>query len=317
MEMNTDTERQRAAGRNGAAEGSLLSLGPGLARIAASAWWRSTGWAVGASARAGSRVMRAAVEGENASDLFQATGAELREYGRRFLGVVDGAVGSDLRGRERRADEPVDPREATTEALRRRGEELLRQSADVALPEDLHPAYARILEDLAPDEARILRLLATQGPQPAVDVRSGIQFIPVGSELFAQGLSLIGPEAGCRHVDRVHPYLNNLNRLGLVWFSRDPIKDPGRYQVIEAQPEVAAALKRAGRLGHTVRRSVHLTPFGADFCEVCLPVETREFESVIAGEPAEPAPAAGATAGNEPAAVEDESPTVAEEPISR
>jgi hypothetical protein len=85
-------------------------------------------------------------------------------------------------------------------------------------------------------------------------------------------------------------YLNNLNRLGLIWFSREPIKEPKRYQVIEAQPDVADALQRAGRLGHTVRRSVHLTPFGADFCEVCLPVSTREFESVIAGEPVEPAP---------------------------
>lgn len=283
-------EAERSEMTNGAAaEGSLLSLGPGLARIAATAAWRSTGWAVGASARAGSRVMQAAVTGENPSDLFQATGAEIREYGRRFLGLVDDAVGTDLRQTGAEAAEAADRRGATTESLRRRGEELLRQSADVALAEDLHPAYARILDDLAPDEVRILRLLATQGPQPAVDVRSGLPLIPVGSELYAQGLSLIGPEAGCRHVDRVHPYLNNLNRLGLIWFSRDPIKDPKRYQVIEAQPDVTAALERAGRLGHTIRRSVHLTPFGADFCEVCLPVDTHDFESVVAGEPAEPA----------------------------
>lgn len=293
--MDTTTEQARAergAATNGAvAEGSLLSFGPGLARIAATAAWRSTGWAVSTSARAGSRVMQAAVTGENPSDLFQATGAELREYGRRLLGLVDDAVGSDLgSSRESRRSEPIDPREATTEMLRRRGEELLRQSTDVGLAEDLHPAYARILDDLAPDEGRILRLLATSGPQAAVDVRSGLPLIPIGSELHAQGLSLIGPEAGCRHVDRVHMYLNNLNRLGLIWFSREPIKDPKRYQVIEAQPDVADALERAGRLGHTVRRSVHLTPFGADFCEVCLPVSTREFESVIAGEPVEPAP---------------------------
>jgi hypothetical protein len=47
--------------------------------------------------------------------------------------------------------------------------------------------------------------------------------------------------------------------------------------VIEAQPEVVDALKRAGRLGHTLRRSIHLTPFGRDFCETCVPT----------GEPAE------------------------------
>ena len=306
-------ETERDPSRNGTgAEGSLLSLGPGLARIAATAAWRSTGWAVSTSARASSRVMQAAVTGENPSDLFQATGAELREYGRRFLGLVDDAVGSDLRDREAGGEEPIDPREATPETLRRRGEELLRQSTDVSLAEDLHPAYARILDDLSPDEGRILRLLATGGPQPAVDVRSGIQFLPIGSELHGQGLSLIGSEAGCRHVERVHMYLNNLNRLGLIWFTREPIKDPKRYQVIEAQPEVTDALERAGRLGHTVRRSVHLTPFGADFCEVCLPVETREFESVMAGEPVEPAPVEENGGAPEAAEVPP-----AEEPLSR
>ena len=58
-------------------------------------------------------------------------------------------------------------------SLRERGAELLRQSADVRYQEDAHPAYERILENLAPDEARILRLLALEGPQPAVDVRTG------------------------------------------------------------------------------------------------------------------------------------------------
>ena len=110
---------------------------------------------------------------------------------------------------------------ASTESLRERGAELLRRSADVRFAEDAHPAYERILGELAPDEGRILRLLALEGPQPAVDVRSG--WLPqVASQLVAPGLSMIGSEAGCRHNDRVPAYLNNLNRLGLIWFSREP-----------------------------------------------------------------------------------------------
>ena len=78
---------------------------------------------------------------------------------------------------------------------------------------------------------------------------------------------------GCRHQDRVHAYLNNLHSLGLVWFSREPLRDARRYQVLEAQAQVADALERGGRTARTVRRSIVLTPFGEDFCAICLPLE--------------------------------------------
>jgi hypothetical protein len=97
----------------------------------------------------------------------------------------------------------------------------------------------------------------------------------MGSELVAPGLSMIGAQAGCRHVERVPSYLHNLYRLGLIWFSREPVKDRLRYQVLEAQPDVQDALKRAGH-GRTVRRSIHLTPFGADFCTAVLPESPSE-----------------------------------------
>ncbi len=155
-------------------------------------------------------------------------------------------------------------------ALRLKGNELLRRSADVDIDDRAHPAYARILDEIAPDEARILRLLAREGAQPAVDVRTS-QLIGLGSQLVAEGLSMVAQQAGCRHPDRVAPYLNNLNRLGLIWFSKEPLKDPTSYQVLEAQPSVLDAVKSASR-AKTVQRSIQLTPFGSDFVEVCLPV---------------------------------------------
>lgn len=181
-------------------------------------------------------------------------------------------------GQDRAAGASSPSSEPTSSSLRERGAELLRRSADVRYEEEAHPAYARILEQLAPDEGRILRLLAIGGPQPAVDVRTARPF-NIGSELVAPGLSMLGEEAGCRHLDRVHAYLNNLYRLGLIWFSRESISDPLRYQVLEAQPDVVAAMQKAGR-ARTVRRSIHLTPFGTDFCEVCLPLETAELDAL-------------------------------------
>jgi hypothetical protein len=155
-------------------------------------------------------------------------------------------------------------------SLRDRGADLLSRSADIDYEEDAHPAYARILDELAPDEARILRFLQAEGAQPAVDVRAAK--VPlISSELVAPGLSMIGAGAGCRHVERVPAYLNNLYRLGLIWFSREPLEDPLSYQVLEAQPEVLGAMRAAGRSARTVRRQILLTPFGDDFCRVCLP----------------------------------------------
>ena len=257
-------------------DASLIVAIPGLARIAASAWWRTTGWAAETSLRAGSRVFRAAVSGESAADLFQATGSELREQARRILqiGSLENSDDDGVVPEEDGAEEPS--------PLRDRGAELLRRSADVGYGEVAHPAYARILEQLAPDEARILRLLATEGAQPSVDVRSGWLPVNATSQLVAPGINMIGAEAGCRYVDRVHAYLNNLYRLGLVWFSREPLEDPLAYQVLEAQPEVVDALKEAGR-GRTVRRSIQLTPFGKDFCDTCLPLDTVEIEALPGG----------------------------------
>jgi hypothetical protein len=166
--------------------------------------------------------------------------------------------------------------EDSTEALRRRGEELLRQSADIRVDADSHPAYLRILDALAPDEARILRFLAQGGPQPSVDVRSGLPLF--ASELVTQGRTMIGEEAGCRHSDRIYAYLNNLHRLGLIWFSRETIREAERYQVLEAQPDVVEALEGGGRTARTVRRSIVLTPFGEDFCAICLPLETPDLK---------------------------------------
>src|SRR5439155_25303453 len=98
----------------------------------------------------------------------------------------------------------------------------------------------------------------------------------VGSELIEGGLSMIAEHAGCRYVDRIHPYLTNLSRLGLIQFSKEQVANPNRYQLVEAQPKVAAAMKRAGRSSRTVHRSIFLNEFGKEFCEVCLaPEELR------------------------------------------
>ena len=243
-----------------------LDAAPGLARIAAGAWLRTAEWTAGSALRAGRRVTRAAFSGESPLELLRDAQAELVEGAQRLLGVAD---------LERRLGDGEDARRAS---LRDRGQALLTRSSELEEHGEEHPAYARILGELSPDEARILRLLAADGAQPAIDVRTW-RPLGIGSVVVAPGLTMIARHAGCRHPARVPAYLSNLFRLGLIWFSRDTLNDTAPYQVLEAQPDVVDAVREAGR-ARVVRRSIHLTPFGGHFCEFCLPLETAEFEAV-------------------------------------
>lgn len=258
----------------------LVQALPGLARIAAGAWLRTAVW----GAETSLKVARVVLSPEQAAKLIDDVGSGLRNYARELLGIQDldnrvrqlmpgGWAGPASSMRAAARDEPGSDR-----SLREQGAELLRSSADLNAEDGAHPAYARILAELAPDEGRILRMLAVDGPQPTIDVRSA-NLIGVGSQLVAQGLNLIGTEAGCLHPDRVPVYLNNLDRLGLIWFPKDPIDNPQRYQVLEAQPDAMEAIKRAGR-AKTVHRSVALTAFGKDFCDVVLPSDEAEIEAL-------------------------------------
>jgi len=258
-------------------EGAAEAL-PGVARIAGNAWLRSASWAVGSGARSARNLARAMTDPAAAGDLVRGVAEDVAEASRTISDVAAavsngmplpralleaGATLSSVLTPDDRSDRH---RELT---LRERGEELLRRSRDVWSDDEAHPAYARIIEELAPDEARILLLLLRGGPQPSVDVRTGGPVGMVSSTLVAAGLTMIGPRAGVRYLDEVPAYLNNLFRLGLIWFSREQLEDPLEYQVVEAQPDVLEAMHSV-RFPKVVRRSIHLTPFGNHFCRTCL-----------------------------------------------
>ncbi|MEP9382266.1 Abi-alpha family protein [Nocardioides cheoyonin] len=303
-----DPEGQPEPGSTGSAtgpDGGLLPAVapvagalPGLARVAAGAAWQATAWGVKAYVRTGLRVARAVTDPDVRADLAR-DAADAAD-------VVTGVARSLVTGTPPHLDAATQlghpgstaPRQTqvsatTPEALRRRGAELLERSRDVWSEEQGHPAYARILDDLAPDEARILLLLLQGGPQASVDVRTGGPAGLVSSQLVAPGLTMIGARAGVRYPARVPAYLNNLFRLGLVWFSKEPLRDPAEYQVLEAQPDVLGALHSV-KFAKVVRRSVHLTPFGEGFCRTVLvqPEEAAgdfpEHANPEAGDAAEP-----------------------------
>jgi Abortive infection alpha len=277
-------QRTRAHEPSSSEEVSLVAALPGLARIAAAASIRLTAFTIEAYARAGSRFLRGAVSGAPPGEVLQQTVDELIAYIRDVLGV--GENGGSPHPPPPHEDDIVDAEvveqgpHPTQEELRERGADLLRRSAELDIDdEEAHPAYSRILSDLAPDEARILRLLVQEGPQPSVDVRTAGPIGMLRDDLVAPGLNMIGMEAGVRHPARVKRYLDNVYRLGLIWFSREELADQSRYQVLEAQPDVIEAMHEVRRT-RTVRRSIHLTPFGEDFCSTCVPLDSVEIDAL-------------------------------------
>ncbi len=272
-------EQLTSVGDHDEEPGRALDAMPGLARVAASAALHTTEWSVKTSAKGWLRVGRAVTRPDEAAALARdATRAVnvISELARsvssgvpvsRALMTAGEALGGLVENPEIVNGTVVDKPESSS--LRDRGAELLHRSRDVWNTDKGHPAFDRILDELAPDEGRILLLLLKGGPQPSVDVRTGGPMGMVSSHLIAPGLTMIGARAGCRYLDQVPSYLNNLFRLGLVWFSRESLRDPLSYQVVEAQPDVLDAMHSV-RFAKVVRRSIHLTPFGEDFCRSVL-----------------------------------------------
>lgn len=255
---------------------------PGLARVAGSAALHTAGWGLRTSARNWMRVGRAVTNRDEAAALVREVGQYVGTVGDIARQVADGVPVSTALLNAGNALSAIDGRrelessavnghvlDERPTSIRERGQDLLARSRDVWSADDRHPAFDRILDEMAPDEARILVMLLERGPQPSVDVRTGGPIGMVSSQLVAPGLNMVGPRAGLRYLDSVPSYLNNLFRLGLVWFSREAVKEHQEYQVLEAQPDVLAALHSV-KFAKVVRRSIHLTPFGEDFTRTAL-----------------------------------------------
>ena len=232
---------------------------PGLVRVARASAARTVQWAIDANREAARTVLDDLAKGESPVNVVaDATAVWAKAIGR----------GTQEELKPQRRKQPG----ATTEELREMGGQLLRDSADVWYEQDVHPAFTRVLQELLPDEARILRFLYKNGPQPSIDVRTN-RPMNRGSEKIASGLSMIGLYAGVRKQEDTSVELANLERLRLIWFSKEQVVDPSVYQLLEAQPDVLEAMKRAGRSPRTEHRSIELTPFGQRFCETCLPMD--------------------------------------------
>lgn len=272
VKRSADAEKRQISNEARMIRGVFRAAG-----LAAGTAVRGSQWAVGTGFEVTRQIAQAAIDGESSTEIAERTGAALQSVARSVLGVTEGSV-REIVSYVPTNGHPVAPPHAagalvnspTLTDLRRRGDNLLARSADVYFTEAVHPAYDRILDQLSSDEARILRFMAINGPQPSVDVRTN-RPLGIGAELVAGDLTSVPEQAGVRYADRSRLYLINLNRLGLLTTSDDPVV-LSRYMVLEVQPIVETALKQAGRVPKIVRKSLRLTEFGEDFCKTCFTI---------------------------------------------
>ncbi|MBF6287350.1 Abi-alpha family protein [Nocardia cyriacigeorgica] len=236
----------------------------GVVRVAWSTVTGAAGWGVGTVLDVTGTVVRRSAAGVPPAEIRAEAEAEVRAALRRALGLPE-------------TEQSRRPTSAPT--LREQGAALLRLSASTHAGDEGHPAFANILAEITPDEARILRYLRTDGPQPAIEVHGG-RLSRLGAERLGlrqeSGLTLLGEHAGLRFPNRIQHYLTNLRRLGLLELAKEPVGNPNRYQLLEAQSPVRELLKRSGFGTKVSYRSIILTGFGAEFVQTCLPIVLHE-----------------------------------------
>lgn len=174
---------------------------------------------------------------------------------------------------ERRVMMLVQDADADPAPLRTAMSELLERSAVSDDTQSRDYLFGTIISQLVPDEARILAALGGGATFAAVDVVC--KQVGRSTRVVLSNASTIGRAASVSRPQHVGTYLTRLDGYGLLEFGRpDGPLDP-QFSTLAADATVRAAQTGVGRakLGSSkiVRKSVRLSPLGAEFWTACAP----------------------------------------------
>lgn len=152
---------------------------------------------------------------------------------------------------------------------------LIANAMDVDTVKKAHPSFVEIIKNLTSDEALILKFFRPGVYQPIVDIKLADN--ETGGEFnFEENVSEIGRMAGCKHLDLVPSYIDNLCRLGLLIIppGRQLIKDDA-YDSIIKTPVVELIQKAledrsAGKSLNFNKKYIELTSLGCQFQSACV-----------------------------------------------
>ena len=174
---------------------------------------------------------------------------------------------------------------------------LLATAMDRRKAETAHPGFVEIIKQLTPDEARLVAALHPPG-EPLLRLRAMLVGRP-NEWSYEAGVTLLGERANCQYQDLVWSYITNLERLGIVRTEDVFFSDNAMYEPLEQSAQVrsfeSSIEAHNSRLDGTElpedapptlrtfltklhkgseRRRLIITPFGMQFLDACVRVQT-------------------------------------------
>lgn len=163
-----------------------------------------------------------------------------------------------------------------SEALRELYANLLANSMNKVMKDEVHPGFTEIIKQLSPDEAKILKILSITGRVPIIKVRYENEK-QEGYDILRK-FATIADEAKCEKTDDIEKYLDNLERLGIIDTTTDNyLANETIYKRIEEHSsiiklkDIPANMINRGFDQFKVKKGIcELTMLGKAFCKICI-----------------------------------------------
>lgn len=151
-----------------------------------------------------------------------------------------------------------------TRSLGTKMNELLGKAIELSSTSSRDEVFHHVLDQLVPDEARILSALSDGSAAALVHVHGWTRAGLMGEALI-ENASLVGRTANVALPALTPVYVGHLLSLGVVETGPEDAALKDDYQILLAETDVLAAIKKAGRgplPGRTERRTLRISAFG-------------------------------------------------------
>lgn len=162
------------------------------------------------------------------------------------------------------------------EELRNMYANLLANSMNKIVKNDVHPGFVEIIKQLCPDEAKILRGLYSEHTIPTITVR--YENADESGVTVFKHFSDIAERSECEAPGNISGYFDNLVRLGLLECSPvlSSLSDKSLYDPLKAHHYIQdlaceSKIKESGFIKvNLVEGYMSLTKYGMNFCSICV-----------------------------------------------
>lgn len=153
---------------------------------------------------------------------------------------------------------------------------LLSNSMNNVVKNDVHPGFVEIIKQLCPDEAKLLKYFSKHPVVPTITL---IFANAAGSGYdIIKNFTDIGEKAGCEQYIDLNSYFDNLIRLGLLRHAEmmTSLTDKTEYNYLKQHPYIVKTaekinLRKDEYINKKFRESyIELTDYGKTFCKICL-----------------------------------------------